>query len=79
MTAYCSILQGDAARLVCENATTAPWGKKNKREQTTFFRGSRGGAGAYPSGHRAEGRIHPGQICSVFKLPGRTLQSWTDN
>ncbi|KAL7840803.1 hypothetical protein AOLI_G00261260 [Acnodon oligacanthus] len=23
-----------------------------------------GGAGAYPSGHQAEGRIHPGQVAS---------------
>ncbi|KAL6484452.1 hypothetical protein MHYP_G00064970 [Metynnis hypsauchen] len=31
---------------------------------TMIKEGSRGGAGAYPSCHRAKGRIHPGQVAS---------------
>ena len=27
-------------------------------------RSGRGGAGAYPSGHRAKGGVHPGQVAS---------------
>ena len=28
-------------------------------------RSGRGGAGAHPSGHRAKGGVHPGQVASV--------------
>uniref|UniRef100_A0AAR2KAM0 Casein kinase substrate phosphoprotein PP28 domain-containing protein n=1 Tax=Pygocentrus nattereri TaxID=42514 RepID=A0AAR2KAM0_PYGNA len=34
------------------------------RKREEMRKGSRGGAGAYPSSLRAEGRIHPGQVAS---------------
>ncbi|KAL7859525.1 hypothetical protein SRHO_G00146720 [Serrasalmus rhombeus] len=41
----------------------------------TIIVGSREGAGAYPSSHRAEGRTHPGQVAS----PSQGRQTDTDS
>ncbi|KAL7848947.1 hypothetical protein SRHO_G00205700, partial [Serrasalmus rhombeus] len=43
------------------------------KQQTTEL--LRQGAGSYPSGHRAEGRIHPGQVAS----PSQGRQTDTDS
>ena len=40
-------------------------------------RSGRGGAGAYPSGHRARGEVHPGQVASPSQ--GHTETNETNN
>jgi len=42
-----------------------------------IHRSGRGGAGAYPSGHRARGRVNPGQVTSPSQ--GHTVTNETNN